>query len=146
MRVRPGHEWREDVYLLCPTWSRHEYIVFGEPLRQALRRRKQGRDVTLFTAIDRDGSLFLWPIGKNIQHGNNGDWNASARQAALLGESVWVQLFSNHTLKCYEREISRNIPDPVWPDLSFEAMLDTAFADLAIDSEHHDIIRRLWGE
>jgi hypothetical protein len=146
VRVRPGKDWREDVCVLSPTFSRQTYLVFGEELRQQLRRRKQGRDATLYTTLERSGVLFLWPIGMDRGHGRNDDWNHTARQAALRAESIWMQLFSNLTLGRYEWEESRNIPDPAWPEITFEAMLEMAFADRIIDTTSHDIIRQLWGE
>ena len=45
----------------------------------------------LFTAITRQGVLFLWPIRLPGQGGKVDSWNRSALEAAMLSINRWVQ-------------------------------------------------------
>jgi hypothetical protein len=37
------------------------------------------------------------------------------------------------------------LPDPIWPDKSFEQILEIAFRDRIIKTEDHPVVRRLRG-
>jgi hypothetical protein len=50
------------------------------------------------------------------------------------------------SLRAYEIfEAESAIPDPVWPELSFEAIYRIAFKDRLIASADHPVIKRLRG-
>ena len=42
-------------------------------------------------------------------------------------------------------EATANIPDPVWPELSFTDILKIAFRDKLIDRPDHPVIQQLRG-
>ena len=58
----------------------------------------------------------------------------------------WIRVKANMSLRAYEIfEAESAIPDPVWPDLSFEAIYRIAFKDRLITSPDHPVIKRLRG-
>jgi len=58
----------------------------------------------------------------------------------------WIRLKANMALGAYEIfEASGTIPDPVWPDLSFQELLRIGFRDRLVDRIDHPVIKRLRG-
>jgi hypothetical protein len=140
-RVHPDPLYRTPAFLITVRHSRRSYVVFGEELQEDLRRRKLGKDVTIYTCMDRYGSLFLWEISNGPS-----EWAVTARRAAFRAQTVWTRMWSNHTLQRYQWEESTKIAPPQWGNKSFEAMIDEVFDDCVIESADHELIRALLGE
>ena len=101
----------------------------------------------LFTAMNRQGVLFLWPIRLPGADGRVDDWSRSAMEAAQHAQNKWVRVTSNMSLGAYELfEAAGQWPSPEWPDLPFNQILKIAFRDHFIDTMDHPILRRLRGE
>ena len=99
------------------------------------------KDVTIYTCMDRYGTVFLW----SIANGPN-DWNTSARRAVVRAHTVWVRLYSNQTLGRYQFEESSNIAEPTWTCKPFEAMINDVFEEHVIEDAGHEILHELFGE
>ncbi len=123
-----------ETYLVDPgLW--HE--LSGEIIRMAL-----------YTTINRQDTLFLWPIPLPGADGRLNPWHRSAFEAAERAKERWLKVVSNMDLGAYEvYQATGNIPDPKWlDDLGFEEILRIAFKDRFIDSMDHPVLRRLRGE
>jgi hypothetical protein len=71
----------------------------------------------------------------------------SALEGAQLAMRRWVRLQANRTGGTYDvRVTSATLPEPEWPDITFERLLEIAFADHIIDRLDHPVLRRLRGE
>jgi hypothetical protein len=58
----------------------------------------------------------------------------------------WVRVRANMSLGAYEMfEAASTIPDPTWPELSFQELVKIAFRDRLITSLNHPVIKRLRG-
>src|SRR5262245_43016812 len=79
-RVRAGEEWRGNFALLQFGDDRELYLV--PPMLQA-ELAAECRAVTLYTVIDRNGVVRLWPIGLPVD-GRDNDWFISARCVAEI--------------------------------------------------------------
>ena len=100
----------------------------------------------LVTAINRQGVIFLWPIRLPGEDGRIDNWNQSALEAAKLAKSKWVRLAANLSLGAYEIfEAVSELPEPSWPDISFEEIVQLAFKGRYVDSVDHPVIKRLLG-
>jgi hypothetical protein len=98
--------------------------------------------VNLVTAITADGSLFLW-FYKN----STNSWSESARIAVREASESWVRVIPDKSSNGYLLESPLvEPPDPVWPPLSFQEILETAFGARFIDSLDHPLIKRLRGD
>tara|TARA_B100000700_G_C14860055_1_gene768201 strand:- start:295 stop:882 length:588 start_codon:yes stop_codon:yes gene_type:complete len=108
---------------------------------------KDAKRVTLKLAIDRQGNIFLWPVPPMPEEGNENPWNQSQREVAELAEDKWVRLTSNRAVGCYEPlEAQGEIPEPVWPDLSMDEILEIAFGSThVITDNEHPALQKLWG-
>jgi hypothetical protein len=102
---------------------------------------------TLFTAINRQGVLFVWPVSVPALDAKQLEWWRSMREAAELAMHSWVRVKANMDLGAYEIfEAGSLMADPVWPEISFQEILRIAFRDRIIDRIDHPVVKRLRGE
>ena len=101
----------------------------------------------LVPTITIHGHLFLWPIRLPDEQGRLDEWNATAFRAAELAKSKWVRLMANMGAGTYDvLEARGQFPDPVWPALSLETLLELAFKERVITDLDHPVLKRLRGE
>jgi hypothetical protein len=100
----------------------------------------------LFTAVNRQGVVFIWPIRLPGADGRIDAWSKSALEAAEMATKQWVRVQADQTLGAYGIFYSGHAIDPVWPELSLRALLRIAFKDRFISSRDHAILRQLRGE
>jgi hypothetical protein len=101
---------------------------------------------TLFTAINRQGVVHLWQVRLPAPDGRIFEWHRSAAEAAQLAMKKWIRVKANQSLGAYEMfEAASTIPDPVWPEHSFQELLRIAFRDKLITNLDHPVIKRLRG-
>jgi hypothetical protein len=101
---------------------------------------------TLYTTISRRGVLHLWPVKLPGPDGKHSEWHRSAAEAAERATKGWVKIVSNRSLGAYEISLpTGNIPDPVWPDISFDEILKVAFRDRIVDRLDHPLVNQLRG-
>ncbi len=102
--------------------------------------------VTLYTAINRQGVLFLWPVKLPGPDGKHNEWHRSAAEAAERAKDRWVRVTANLALGAYEIvEATGNLPEPDWPEVSFQEILKTAFRERLVDRADHPLVHRLQG-
>jgi hypothetical protein len=101
----------------------------------------------LYLSVTRQGVVFLWPIRLPGPDGKHMEWHRSAAEAAELAKTRWVRIKANMGLGAYEIFLAENtnIPDPTWPEFSFDEILRIAFRDRFIDSREHPVVKRLRG-
>ena len=103
--------------------------------------------VTLFTAINRQGVTFLWPVKLPTSDGKTNEWHRSAGEAAERAMTRWLFVRANMALGAYEMiEASATIPDPVWPTATFKELLKIGFRESLIEDFNHPVLKRLRGE
>jgi hypothetical protein len=125
VRVHPGAEFQAALALIELKEDREVYLVLP-----TVARELPGEFVlsTIFTAINRQGVLFLWPVRLPAADGRILEWHRSAAEAAELAMHRWVRVKANMALGAYEIfEAASTISDPTWPELSFQALLRIGF-------------------
>jgi hypothetical protein len=101
----------------------------------------------LFTAVNRQGVLFLWPVRLPGPDGRVDEWSRTALEAADLAGRGWVRVAANMGLGAYDVfQASGQLPEPEWPDVPFRELLRIAFKDRFISDLNHPVLRRLRGE
>lgn len=100
----------------------------------------------LATFTTRAGALGVWPIVMPGPDGNPTAWTQSALEAATTAKKEWVRIRANMSIGAYEvHRLLVTIPEPEWPDLTFEQILICAFKDRIINSVDHPLVRALRG-
>ena len=134
---------REDFALIDLKDDREDYLVRPEVLPELT-----GEVVfkTIFTAINRQGVVFLWPIRLPAPDDRKTEWPRSAREAAELAITKWVRLKANMSLGAYEITVAESVmADPVWPELSYQELVRIAYRDRMITTLDHPVVKRLRG-
>jgi hypothetical protein len=143
VRVHSGIEFRENFPVVELKDEREEYVVSS-----ALVPELFGEFVskTLYTAINRQGVVFLWPVRLPDPDGKQMEWHRSAREAAELAMTQWVRVKANRSLGAYEMFVAESaMSEPAWPEVTFQELIRLAFHDRLIASLDHPVIKRLRG-
>jgi hypothetical protein len=111
-------------------------------IEDLLLDEKRYLPVRLVFCIDRQGEWRIWPL--RIPHGDRreDDWMTSALTIVEIAKKQWVKLLAGKS--GYQHKTTRaDIPDPVWPDRSFDELLDMAFRKRRIDKPDDAVLLRL---
>jgi hypothetical protein len=122
---------RDEMYLLTPAIARELPGEFGM--------------ATVFTAINRQGVLFLWPVMLPLPDGRVIEWHRSGAEAAEMAMSKWVRVRANMSLGAYDiYEAQSLVADPVWPDVPYQELLRIGFRDKLVNTLEHALVRSAW--
>jgi hypothetical protein len=140
IRVHPEADYRADpIAIIELEEDRETYLVTPNT---ATDLQNELRCVTLFTAMNRQGVVFLWPVKIGAGDARILEWYRSAREAAEMAMERWVRVQANTSLGAYEiTPAGGTIPDPEWPTESFPELLRIAFRDRFIDRLDHPVVR-----
>jgi hypothetical protein len=146
VRVHPGDDYALQTAVIELKEERETYLV-APALWPQLAAEATFSPRALFTTINRQGVLFLWPIRLPGSDGKVDAWSQSALEAAQKARKGWVRVAANMALGAYEVwEASGDLGEPDWPDKPFRELLATGFKGKLIDSVDHPVLRKLRGE
>lgn len=143
IRVNASPEYRLVAALIDLQEDREKYLVLP-----TIARELPGECVlaTIYTAVNRQGVVFLWPVPLPAPDGRVLEWHRSQAEAAVVATRRWVRVQASMPLGAYEIfEATASIPDPEWPNLSFQELVRIAFKDKLVDRLDHPVVRRLRG-
>jgi hypothetical protein len=142
-RNQRGEEMYFDTYLLhVKTDSdRGVYQVAAHLLRLLFGERLL-KPTRLSLCIDRQGELRLWPLRLPGPDGREDGWMSSALAVCEQAKTQWVRLVAGAN-GYTSLTTSAVIPEPAWPNKTFDELLELAFKKLRIASEDDPVLRRL---
>jgi hypothetical protein len=143
VRVHPSPDMRCDIPLIELKDEREAFVVAGPLVSELIGEIKC---MTMFTTINRQAVLSLWPVPLPDPDARQLEWHRSMREGAEMAMENWVRVKANMSLGAYDLfQATGSIADPVWPDLNFQQIVRIAFKDRLIDSMDHPVIKRLRG-
>lgn len=144
-QVRPGEKWRLTTAVLeVENGVERQTFLVARPLWADLEGEIS--PALVLTCVNRFGDLFLWRLKLPGPDGRTNTWMESAMRIATYAENRWCRLVSDTKNGHYSHlEATGDLPEPKWPDLSFEDILRVGFRDRFIDSPDHVILRQLRG-
>jgi hypothetical protein len=143
VRVHPGPDYRETLAVIELKDDREMYLL---PPSIAQELPGEFIMVSLFTAINRQNVVFLWPVRLPASDGKELEWHRTAAVAAELAMKRWVRVKANMSAGCYDiYEASSTIPDPRWPEHTFTELMRLGFRDRLVTNFDHPVIKRLRG-
>jgi hypothetical protein len=144
VRVHPDPRYRLTPVAIIELKEDREFFLVPPAMAAELPGEFTTR--TLFTTVNRQGVLFLWPVNLPGPDGKHNEWHRSAAEAAERAMSRWIRITANTELKAYEIfEAIGDLPDPVWPEMPIQELLRVAFRDRIVDNVQHPLIQRLRG-
>jgi hypothetical protein len=137
-RVHPSKDYRDAFAIIELKDDRESYLVLPK-VAQAIPG--EFFMANIHTAINRQGTVFLWPIRMPGPDGKMLEWHRSAAEAASLATRQWVRVKSNQGLSAYDIFSAEGvIADPAWPEVSFEQLLRIGFKDRMVDTLDHAVL------
>lgn len=144
VRVHPDAGYRENIAVIELKDDREVYLV---PPVVANDLPGEFKMVSLYTAINRQGVVFLWPVPLPAADGRVIEWHRSLNEAAERAMTRWIRVKANMALGAYEMfEAASSIPDPKWPAVTFPEFLRIAFKHRLVTDLDHPVVKRLRGE
>jgi hypothetical protein len=144
VRVHPDPGYRLTPAAIIEVKEDREVYLVMPSMAQALTG--EFATVTLLTTINRQGTLHLWPVKLPDPQGRQNEWHRSAAEGAERAMKKWARVTASMSLGAYEIfEASGDLPDPVWPDFSFQEILKIAFRERLVDRPDHPLVQRLQG-
>ncbi len=141
-RSNPNKGWSFPAPVI--EFDRDPYIV-SKNLCAELENDIVLKEFHLFT--NRQGDIQLWGLRLPDQLGRLNGWSKSGFEAVKIAQSEWIRVKANMEMGLYDiYTATADLPDPEWPDMSFEEILAIAFKDRTIDSLDHPIVKKLRGE
>jgi len=143
-RVHPDQEYQLQSYFLELKDEQESYLVMPSV---AMELPGEVRVVSLRLAINRNGSVFMWPLPIPGIDGRDNHWWSSARAAALRSEKAWTRIISNKSGGLYDVYVATvNLPEPEWPEKTLGEIIKIAFGErYIIRDTNHPVIQRLMG-
>jgi hypothetical protein len=144
VRVHPDPTFREAFAVIELKEDREHYLIMSD-----IAAAFPTEIVTemLYTAINRQRVVFLWPVRLPASDGRVNEWHRSLQEAAERAMQHWIRVTANMNLGAYEiTEATAKMPDPEWPEYSFHDLLRIGFRDRVIGSLDHPVLKRLRGE
>jgi hypothetical protein len=146
VRVHPDESYRLQTAVIELKEDRETYLV-APPLWASLATEATFSPRALFTAMNRQGVVFLWPVRLPGADGRIDEWSRTALEAADLAAKGWVRVAANMSLGAYDVfRATGQLGEPEWPDMPFRELLRIAFKDRFISDLDHPVLRRLRGE
>jgi hypothetical protein len=144
VRVHADPAFRENFAMIDLKEDREVYLVGSSELIAELAAEIV--NVTIFTAVNRQGVVFLWPVRLPNADGKQMEWHRSARDAVEEATKRWVRVSPNMALGAYELTVATAITmEPQWPEVSFQELIRIAFRERLITSIDHAVVKRLQG-
>ena len=104
------------------------------------------RPVRLHAAIDRQNNVFLIPVPLPGESGARNPWHESLAQAVELAKSKWLRISANMHTGGYDVYVAEGpLPDPEWPEVDIETLIEVAFRDKIITTLDHPMVQMLLG-
>jgi hypothetical protein len=144
VRVHPSPDYRENFPIIELKDEQEEYIVTADLVPELA-----GELVikTLYLAVNKQGTIFFWPVRLPSADGKDMNWWKSSREAAAMAVHDWVRIKSNMNLGAYEiYKAVDTMSKPDWPQLGFWELIKIAFRDHLVDRIDHPVIKRLRGQ
>jgi hypothetical protein len=144
IRVRPEPEYR-GVYAILELKEDNEYYLLMPDI--AADMPAEFRAMMLYTTINRQRTVTLWPVRLPNSDGRRDEWQRTAQDCAERAMTAWIRIVPNLNLGAYEPyEATGKIPEPEWSEHTFQDLLRIAFRERIIDSVDHPVLKRLRGE
>jgi hypothetical protein len=143
VRTHPSTEYRADFAMIDLKDEREDYLVRPEIVPELA-----GEVVfkTVFTAINRQRVVFLWPMRLPALDDRKSEWARSQREAAEVAMTKWTRVKANMSLGAYEITMAESVvAEPEWPEQPFQELVRIAYRERMITSVDHPVVKRLRG-
>jgi hypothetical protein len=142
-RVHDGEDMVFDTMLLHVKDGPHRGVYqLPQRLMPLMSGERMFKPTRLVLCVTTQGALYLWPLRLPDASGRTDDWMDSALAICEQARTQWVRRVSGDT-GYVSMTTDAKIPDPVWPDKTFDELLEMAFKKKRIKSESDPVLKHL---
>jgi hypothetical protein len=142
-RARSDESWRFQTMILELKEEGETFLVapaVWDTLAELLR------PAMLHTAIDRRNNVFLIPVPLPGPDGRRNSWHQSLAEVVATAETKWVRSVANKHVGGYDMLVAQAVlPEPEWPDVTFDELMQIAFRERLIQGSDHPVVTQLLG-
>ena len=108
----------------------------------------QLRVMTVYVCCGMNNAPFVTCIPLPDHLGKINSWHESGHRTMEAGKTEWVRRQADKSNGSYviTRAMNAKLPDPQWPKMTMQEIIERAFDKLYIDSMDHPVLQRLRGE
>jgi hypothetical protein len=142
-RVRPGEDWRFPTRVINLKDEQEIYLVHPDLIPAII---DEIQPVILFTTVNSLHEAFLWPVRLPKADGRTDKYMDGDLMAAKTAESKWTRRFWVQQTKSHKILAAEGNGEPIWPNLTFQRLIELAFKDRYITRLDHPVLKRLRGD
>lgn len=130
IRVHPGKNFRWDNVAILTLKDDREHYLLHPHVAQSIEE-DEWRRMTLFTVINRQGQISLWPVPMPPPEGKDNMWHKTARECAEHAMSKWIRVKRVKAIGYVPwHKPGLIIPEPDWSTIpEMGQLIDIAFKD-----------------
>ena len=146
-RAHPDADYQVPLHIL-PLKSDNEWYCVDPGIAAQLVLETQLRLMKVYTCCTMNNTPFLTCIPLPDSLGKINSWHQSGHLTMEEAMQEWVRRQADKSNGGYTitKALSTNLPDPVFPKMSFQELVEKAFDKFYIDSMDHPVLQRLRGE
>jgi hypothetical protein len=134
LTVEEEGEMSKAQYLITPALAKHPSLATERAMRRA----------RLYRCINRAGEVFLWAVKVPGPDGKLDRWNSDAHIIAEAATKEWVRMQPGESTYVKTTcPLATDLPEPTWPAMSFEEIMQLALKDHVIGSIDHPVLQKL---
>jgi hypothetical protein len=134
LTVEEEGEMGKEQYLITPALAKHPDLA----AERAMRRTR------LYRCLNRAGEIFLWPVKIAGPDGKLDRWNSDAHVIAEMATREWVRMRPGESTYIKTTcPLATDMPEPDWPDMSFDDVMRLALRERVLTSIDHPVLQKL---
>ena len=146
-RCMSDEDYSMDTYILSLKTENEWYLIDPEILPE-IQLESQLRVMTLYVCVTMNSTPFVTCIPQPDEMGKINSWHDSGHRTMEEAKQCWVRRQADKANGGYiiTKAMNAKLPDPKWPTMTLDEVIDKAFDKFYIDDISHPVLQRLRGE
>ena len=146
-RCMSDENYTMDAHILSLK-SENEWYLIDPEILPGIQLESQLRVMTLYVCVTMNSTPFVTCIPQPDEMGKINSWHDSGHRTMEEAKQCWVRRQADKANGGYiiTKAMNAKLPDPKWPTMTLDEVIDKAFDKFYIDDISHPVLQRLRGE
>ena len=146
-RCMPDEDYSMDAHILSLKTENEWYMIEPDILPE-IQLESQLRVRTVYVCVTMNSTPFVTCIPQHDEMGKINSWHQSDHITMEEAKQCWVRRQADKANGGYTitKAMNAKLPDPKWPTMTLNEIIDRAFNKFYIDDINHPVLQRLRGE
>ena len=146
-RCMSDENYTMDAHILSLK-SENEWYLIDPEILPGIQLESQLRVMTLYVCVTMNSTPFVTCIPQPDEMGKINRWHDSGHRTMEEAKQCWVRRQADKANGGYiiTKAMNAKLPDPKWPTMTLDEVIDKAFDKFYIDDISHPVLQRLRGE